>query len=259
VWLILYKNTLEEFGFNFGKNSMHTRRTNMFNELEILLSSVPNAISTNEYLKAIIDENCLGKRTHNSRVYTSQYLIQLYTLNPEIPLFKAMLYFWKREPEARPLLALLCSASRDLLLRSTFKVIIETPETVVLTRETMEEYVEALYPERFSKATLKSVAQNLNSTWTKSGHLNGKTKKIRTKANTTPAAVAYALYISYLQGTRGTELFETEYLKMMDCSKEKAIELAEIASSRGWIVFKRIGNVIEALFPNLLSKVEVNR
>jgi hypothetical protein len=45
-------------------------------------------------------------------------------------------------------------------------------------------------------------------------------------------------------------------MRIVDCSTDKAIELAESASRRGWIVFKRIGNVIEVQFPNLLSQQE---
>ena len=37
---------------------------------------------------------------------------------------------------------------------------------------------------------------------------------------------------------------------------EKTIELAEQASRRGWITYKRVGDVIEVLFPNLINKQE---
>jgi len=228
----------------------------MIEDLQLLLDAVPNASHLEEYISAIEEANCLGKRTQKTRNYSADYLIELYTLNPQVPIYRTLLYFWKRDSEARPLLALLCSASRDSLLRSSLKVILNTPETANLTRQTMEEFIDALEHGRFSKATLKSVAQNINSSWTKSGHLTGKVKKIRSRANATPATVAYALYLSYLEGARGIELFETDYLKMMDCSREKAMELAEIASMRGWMVFKRIGNVVEALFPNLISEEE---
>lgn len=229
----------------------------MFQDLELLLDAVPNALSIEEYRAAIEDANCLGKRTQMTRKCSADYLIELYTLNPESILFRSLLYFWVRDTESRALLALLCSSSRDPLLRSSLKVILNTPESTVLPRIVMEEFIEALEPGRFSKATLKSIAQNLNSSWTKSGHLTGRIKKIRTKANATAASVTYALYLGYLCGVRGPELFETDFVKMMDCNREKAIELAEIASQKGWLVFKRIGNVMELLFPNLITKEEV--
>jgi hypothetical protein len=65
-----------------------------------------------------------------------------------------------------------------------------------------------------------------------------------------------ALFLGYLHGARGQLLFDSEYMRILDCSSDKAIELAESASRRGWIVFKRIGNVIEVQFPNLLSQQE---
>ncbi len=228
----------------------------MFEDLELLLETIPNTASIEEYRSAIQDANCLGKRTQKTRIYSTEYLVELYTLNPEIALFRTLLYFWKRDMEARPLLALLCSTSRDSLLRKSLKVIEDTPESAVLPRTLMEKYIEALEPARFSKATLKSIAQNINSSWTKSGHLTGRAKKIRTRANPTPASVSYALYLGFLCGVRGPELFETDFVKMMDCNREKAIELAEMASQKGWIVFKRIGNVMELLFPNLITKEE---
>ena len=248
---------LKKLGFSFERNSVHTARTIMFEELELLIEAVPNPIDENQLIHTIIDENCLGKRSAKSKTLTVRHLVELYTLNPAIPLFRTLLYFWNREPDARSLLALLCSSSRDSLLRSSLKVILDTPESAVLPRETMEEFIDALEPGRFSKATLKSVAQNINSSWTKSGHLTGRAKKIRIEAKATPAAIAYAFYLGYLCGVRGPELFETDFIKMMDCNREKAIELAVNASQRGWIVFKRIGNVMEILFPNLITSEEV--
>ena len=62
--------------------------------------------------------------------------------------------------------------------------------------------------------------------------------------------------MGYICGARGETLIETEYAKLLDCSPDRAIELAESASRRGWIVVKRIGSVIEVLFPILLNAQE---
>jgi hypothetical protein len=37
----------------------------------------------------------------------------------------------------------------------------------------------------------------------------------------------------------------------------RAVALAEEASRRGWIVFKRVGEVIEVLFPRLITPQEM--
>jgi hypothetical protein len=65
------------------------------------------------------------------------------------------------------------------------------------------------------------------------------------------------LLLGYLTGVRGQALFQTEYIKLLDCPLDKAIELAEEASRKGWIVFKRVGDVIEVLFPNLINPEEM--
>lgn len=250
------EETLIKFGFRFGKNSTHIRRTIMFEDLQTLLETVPNADSFEEYKYAIEVENCLGKRTQKTREYSAEYLTELFTLNPKIALFRVLLNFWTRDIEARPLLALLCSVSRDPLIRSSFTIIQSTQEGTILPRSMMEELIEAMEPGRFSKVTLASIAKNINSSWTQSGHLSGRAKKTRTRAHPTPATVAYSLFLGYLNGIRGPKLFESDFVKMMDCSREKAIELAEIAAQRNWLVFKRIGNVMELSFSNLLTPEE---
>ena len=69
--------------------------------------------------------------------------------------------------------------------------------------------------------------------------------------------VAYALFLGYLLGGRGQALFENEYAAFLDCSKLQAMDLTAEASSRGWLVFKRAGEVVEVLFPNLMSASEL--
>ena len=73
----------------------------------------------------------------------------------------------------------------------------------------------------------------------------------------TPAAAVFALLLGYLKGVRGEFLFETEYAKLLDCPKDRIIELAETAARRGWIVFKKVGDVIEVLFPNNITSSEM--
>lgn len=126
-----------------------------------------------------------------------------------------------------------------------------------MMREKLEEFIDEMEPGRFSPATLKSTAQNINSTWTQSGHLTGRVKKVRAQASATPGSVAYALLLGYLTGARGQALFKTEYARLLDCSFDRLVELAEQASRKGWIVFKRVGDVIEVLFPSLINAQEM--
>lgn len=249
---------LWRFGFDFRVGGTHTARTMMLEDLRLLLLSVPSVNATKgDYVKAVIDDNCLRKRSMKTRVLTTRHLVELYALDSSVTIFRALLYFWKRDPDSQALLALLCAYCRDPILRISAPFILNLSENTVVSRERLEEFIDEKYPSRFSKATLKSTAQNINSSWTKSGHLIGRAKKIRSVARATPGAVSYAIFLGFLMGERGSLLFKTEYANLLDCSVERSIELANQAALKGWIVFKRLGNVIEVLFPELLNIQEM--
>lgn len=252
------RDKTERFGFKFGRGGAHLARTMMLVELTELLAQVDSSKKEKAcYLTAVIHENCLGKRSVKTRRLTFKHLVDLYGLDSSITLFRSLRFFWDRDPAGRALLALLCAYARDAVLRSTALLLQGLPRGAVLTRREMEECIDAREPGRFSKATLKSVAQNVNSTWTQSGHLTGRVKKVRAQATPTAGSAAYALLLGYLNGARGNGLFTAEYAKLLDCSPEHVMELAEEASRRGWIVMKHIGNVVEVLFPSILTATEM--
>jgi hypothetical protein len=229
----------------------------MLDELRRLLAFVDDVDAPKEaYVKGIETDNCLGKRSGKTRKITAGHLIELYSLDPRIALFRPLLFFWRRDEEGQPLMALLCAYARDAILRMSapYVLVLEPGERV--SREALEKFLDCEQPGRFSRATLKSIAQNINSTWTQSGHLMGKVKKARARAKATPGSTSYALFLGYLEGIRGEALFSSRYAKLLDCSSERAIELAEEASRRGWIVMKRVGKVIEVVFPQFLTKQE---
>ena len=248
---------LSKFGFKFEKGGVHLARTMMLDELRTVLSYVKSPNPTKkDFVSAIEIDNCLGKRSGKSRSLSARHLVDLYSLDPSIPIFRVLLYFWTRDVEGQPILALSCAYCRDAILRMSAPIILGLPEGTMLSRQEVEAFINKSYPDRFSEATLKSTAQNINGTWTNTGHLKGKAKKIRSRATPTPGSVAFALYLGYISGLRGQDLLISEYMKNLDCSADKAIELADIASRRGWIVFKRVGSVMEVQFPNLITSEE---
>ncbi|MBF0101467.1 MAG: hypothetical protein HQK77_11215 [Desulfobacterales bacterium] len=252
-------DNITKFGFSFERGGAHSSRTMMLEELSSLLSYVNNSNAIKkEYFRAIEYDNCLGKRSGKTRSLTARHLADLYSLDPNVTIFRALLCFWSRDSDSPPLLSLLCTIARDNIFRLSVPFIFSFAEGQAVSREALEKHIDKINPGRFSKATLKSIAQNINSTWTKSGHLIGRAKKIRSKARPTAGAVSYALFLSYLTGHRGEALFTTQYTKALDCTIERAIELAEEASRKRWIVFKRVGTIIEVLFPNLLTREEMD-
>ncbi len=251
-------NKLERLGFSYERGGVHTARTMMLVELRALLSYVDSADAARaDYLEAIQTANCLGKRSGKTRTLTFRHLADLYALDSSLLVFRALRFFWQRDVDAQPLLAVLCAYSRDPILRATASFVLTFQEGATVTREEMEEFIDAQEPGRFSKATLKSTAQNINSSWTQSGHLSGRVRKVRARAVGTAGAMSFALLLGYVSGLRGESLFMSDFARMLDCSFEKTIELAEDASRRGWISLKRVGQVVEVLFPNLITAQEM--
>ena len=253
-----HHNKLERLGFSFQRGGVHTARTLMLAELRALLCYVDQADAPKTtYLEAIQSANCLGKRSGMTRTLTFRHLANLYALDPNRLVFRALRFFWQRDVDGQPLLAALCACARDPLLRATAPFVLGFPEGATVTREALEAFVDAQEPGRFSKATLKSTARNINSSWTQSGHLAGRVRKVRARAVSTPSTVSLALLLGYVSGLRGESLFKSDYTRMLDGPFEKTIELAEDASRRGWISLKRVGQVVEVQFPNLVTAQEM--
>jgi hypothetical protein len=251
------RESLAQFGFSFGRGGVHLARSMMLDELRALFQAAPDpASSPSDYQRAVIEENCLSKRSFRSRQLTLRHLKSLYCLDPQAAIFRALRYFWHRDLEGQGLLALLVAYSRDSILRSTAPFVQKLRPNESVTSPMLEAFLDEQQEGRFSKETLRAASLRILASWTRSGHFVGRVRKTRTIAKPTAGACALAVFLSYLSGARGQLLFDTEYMRILDCSTDQAIDLAESASRRGWIVFKRIGNVIEVQFPGLLTKQE---
>jgi len=249
---------LARFGFSFKRGGVHTARTLMLNELSRLFACVssPDA-GVEDYSRAIVQGNCLDKPTGETRRLSRKHLKDLYGLDSSLLVFRGLRYFWECEEAGRPLMALLCAFSRDPLLRAGVPFIFSFYEGQAVGRIQLEAFIDGLEPKRFSPVTLTSLAQNLNSTWTQSGHLCGRARKVRSKPVATPGAAAYALFLSYISGDRGVFMVESEFSRLLDCSQSQVIELAQAASLNGWMVFKHISDVVEVAFPRIIHPQEL--
>ncbi len=249
---------LIQFGFSFEKGSVHTKRTMMLKELMGVFNFVQDAgAASSAYYDAVFNENCTGKKTVASRKYTAQYLQKLYILDPSCCIFRALRFFWKRDVDGRKLTAFLCAFARDSILRQTIDYILDLSVNTVASKNELHAYIDRVFQDRFSPIMTASLGRNLLSSWTQAGYLEGRSKKNRKTPEVTPGSVAFSLFLGYLSGERGEMLFSSRYSNILDCSIDMSINMAENASSRGWLVFKRVGNVMEVAFPNLLTSEEM--
>lgn len=241
-----------EYGFAVGQESPHATRTLLLVDLQQLLEACSHDSGPDDYRAAVMDENALHKSTRTTRQKTIAHLRKLYALDPDVLLFHALRDLWGEDPEAQPLLACQCAVARDPLFRSTASHILDlSPETAV-TAEQMAELLGASFPDRYSASMLLHTGQYVASSWQQSGHLRGRAKKVRDRAECRPAAVAYALLLSHLCGARGDGLFETLWARLLDRPVGEIRDQAVVASRRGWIDYRHAGGVTEVSFSYLM-------
>ena len=243
----------ERFGFRYGSKGTHTSRTLMLEELALLLAAIPATASRDDYVHAITEGNVTEKRTVATRRHTVQRLSELYALDLRVPLFKVLRRLWGGDETGRPLLALLCGLARDPLLRLTLPVIVALPIGSELSRQEMVRTVRNGTIDRLNTDSIDKVVRNASSSWTQSGHLSGRMRKLRQRVAPTPAVTAFALLLGYLEGVRGAALLRTSWARLLDNPPESLIQSAKDAKRLGLLDLRHAGDVVEFGFTPLLT------
>lgn len=241
-------------GYRSGDRGTHSSRTLMLAELSLLLESVPGEAAPAAYRNAVLIENCLRKHTAATRAISFQRLKELYALDESVPLFRVLRRLWDKSRPSRPLLALLMGLARDPLLRATAAPIIRVPAGVEIMRQSVREALATSAGTRFNDATLDTVVRNALSSWTQSGHLRGRSRKVRERVEATPAATAFALLLGYLLGKRGNGLFETPWVGALDSDGSELLDLAGDARRLGFLDLKQSGSMLDVSFPSLTAR-----
>ncbi|MCL4851246.1 MAG: hypothetical protein KJZ78_07655 [Bryobacteraceae bacterium] len=232
-------------GIRFGPVGTHSSRTMMLEELTAVLSATSPNSRPEDYAAAVVEDNCLAKQTAATRKHSLQHLRELYGLDPSIPLFRVLARLWQSESAGRPLLALLASLARDPLLRATADVIIRMPEGAELQRTAMREALANAVNNRLNESTLNKVGRNAASTWSQSGHLQGRTFKFRRAVRATPFSLSFALYLAQAAGFSTQEIFSSGWVRILDCNSSTGLELAGAAKRLGLIDLRTAGDVID--------------
>lgn len=236
---------MQQAGFRFGDKGTHTSRTIMLAELTELLAAVPADADRKAYATAIIGENVLGKQTIATRRLTNQRLGELYGLDRRVALFQVLRCLWARDKAGRPLLALLCALARDPLLRVAAEPVLALPIGAELVRTDFRNAIRETVGTRLNQAVLDKVARNAASSWTQSGHLQGRVRKIRKRVTPTPAALAMALWLGTLEGFAGQMLLESRWTRVLDRTNCELLPLVLQAKRLGLIQARVGGGVIE--------------
>ena len=238
-------------GFSNSPIGTHTGKTMMLRELRLLLAAVPARAAFVDYHRAAVSENALGKSTAANRSNTVMYLKQLYALQPDIPVFSAMRELWAARYEDQPMLALLCAAARDVLLRTTADAVMTARIGASVRGPELSASIKLQFPDRYSPASLRNLGQNIASSWTQAGLLKGHQNKRRSRPSVDMAAVVYAMYLGHLEGTAGPALFTGRWAALLDRDASELRAHAELAARRGWLEYRSSGGMTDITFRHL--------
>lgn len=227
----------------------------MFSELAKVMD---HAVQDDRYLESL-QENITNKRTKSNQEKTLRYLTQLYGFNPQDPAFQCFKFCWQQasEPE-KPVLALLYAIGRDYLLAESLPVILSVPPGEKVSVLKLAESLEARHPNHFSANSLRSIAQNLASSWKQAGYLTGKIKNIRTQVQPRYLVVTLALLLSYLHGERGNYILASIWAKALGISEPQIRELAYEAAKRDLLSYQFSGTVTTFSFRTLFNQLGIH-
>ena len=242
-------SALLAIGFRLSGGGVHQSKTMMLRDLEGLLGA--EAATGEVAATLVLDANVLDKPTGSARRLTLARLRGLYGIGSELPLSRVLASLWRLDSEARPLLALLCALARDPLLRDSANVILQAPVGTRVRWPLIAERLLSEHPDRFSPKMLKSLSQNCASSWTQSGHLQGKVRKRRARAKASPASAAYAAWLAALAGFGGPALLDSPWLDVLDRSCDERLGLLRQAETLGLARVRAAGEMVEIAVTNI--------
>ncbi len=231
-------------GFRCTPGGVHLSKTMMLSDLTSLLETAPGS-TADAVEQSIVRDNLLGKPTGSARRLALARLNALYGILTPRPIQFAALRLWPRNVAGRPMLALLCALAREPLLRQSAGPVLEAPPGASVRWPDLATAILTEHPDRYSPKMLKSLAQNCVSSWTQSGHLQGRVNKRRRLADPSPEAAAYAALLGSLAGFGGPALLRSPWMRVLDRSESDLLSLLRRAESAGLARVKAGGGVIQ--------------
>jgi hypothetical protein len=238
------------FGIRLGGGGAHQSKTLMLAEIGHLIGD--GATGESDFRTKILKDNVLGKATASARESVFRNLSSLYGLSTVPPLSRAFFRLANLDVRSQALLALMIALARDPLLRISAGTVIPAQVGAPVQWPNFAERFNELFPDRFSEKMVRSLSQNCASTWTQTGHLEGKRKQRRTVAPS-PTAAALAALIATVCGFSGPAIVSSAWFQVLDLSPERALDALRSAEARGMARVRAAGDVIEISIRNQMA------
>jgi hypothetical protein len=181
---------------------------------------------------------------------------EMYSLETEVAVFRLFRLFWDLDEKSRPVLALFTALARDPILRISANTILALPIGQEMNRQSAFTALADSLQNRMNESTIDKVLRNTSASWTQSGHLQGRVRKIRCAISPTIISVTFALLLGYMLGYRGENLMSTLWAKLLDTSPANIMEIAVDAKRMGLLEMSQSGGIVTISFNSLLTENE---
>jgi len=227
----------------------------MFAELEKVMDY---SASDNSYINSL-ELNVMGKKSGSGRNETATFLTRLYSFDEKRPPFAALRYFWAIvAPADRALITFVYAVDHDTLLSESLEVIgsVRLGDKVLI--QSLEENIEKYHPQKYASSTLRSISQNLASSWKQAGFIEGKVKNIRVQPEIGYLVAGFAFLLAYLNGDRGEYIWNNAAVRSLCLPEERLKALAAECNRKDLMHFQSAGGVTTFSFKELLNKIGIH-
>jgi hypothetical protein len=226
----------------------------MFAELEKVMAF---SLDSDAFLSSLM-QNVTGKKSNSGVEKTANYLKQLYGFDVQDPSFIAFKYFWKiSDPQEKPLIAFIYAVNHDELLAESIDVLKRVLPGEKASVDQFEAVIESYHPQKYSRNTLRSMAQNIASSWKQAGFIEGKVKNIRQVPDITPSVACFAFLYAYLNGDRGEYILNNIGVQALCLSESRLRDLAMDCARKDLMLYQFAGSVTVISFTSLLNKIGI--
>lgn len=239
---------MEENKLLIKEITVHTARTIMSSEFEaVIILGKPNYIGA-------MQNNVFNKRTASGIKKTTSALTKLYKFDKSNFKFRILEDYCAKYEDLITQFAFLYSLSVDYLLQESIDYVKTFEYDIKVPTEGFEKNIQHHHSNRFSPKTLRSVAQNIASSWKQANYIQGKVKNIRKQSKPTHITSSFAFAMAYIDDLRGEYMYNHPSVKALDASTSELLSLIKMASDIDLLNYNQAGGTMVISFENYLKK-----
>lgn len=245
---------LSDLGFIESSSGIHTSRTMMLQELDIIMSSIQEPLTPAMVRNAIIEDNILGKSTYSGRMNTAAKLVALYSF-AVVPLYTIFDRLYRASVIGRPAIALLMALSRDGVLREVLPLILRTRINEPLDKNEVATTLLVSKAMRFTEKTRNSTIRNILGSLRAAGCINRGQPSVRTPMQVDGEAVTFAVLIAWMRGKRGDDILASPWMQLLNVESSQLDGGLRSAHRIGLLNSRIMGKVVDISPGPLLREI----